>query len=292
MTVPVRDRHVLIVGIDGVRHDTLTAADTPNLDRLAAAGFHAPVRVDGRNPTISGPVWATVASGVYSDKHGIRDNDLRGHRLAEFPDVLQRVRAAHPWAGTAAYAGWGQLVAAVHGGPIFAGGGYRPGLAEGAEDGDDLGVIAAIDEAVASRAARSLLHEDHSAVFAYLVLPDMVAHRQGVTPAYTDAVEICDQQVGVMLAAIAQRQNRASEEWTVIVVTDHGHLTEGGHGGESDAERTAWLTAAGPGIAPGRPVTIDHSDVHPHVLAVFDVPVEAGWGLEGVPFGGREAERP
>src|SRR6202050_380672 len=39
--------------------------------------------------------------------------------------------------------------------------------------------------------------------------------------------------------------------WTVVVVTDHGHLHRGGHGGREPEGATAWVAAARPGIEPG-----------------------------------------
>jgi Uncharacterized proteins of the AP superfamily len=284
VTIAPENRHVLIVGIDGVRYDSLVAAHTPNLDALARTGFIAPVRVDDRNPTISGPVWSTVATGVYRDRHGVHDNDLRGHRFSAHPDFLSRVRAAMPSATTFAAAAWGPLVTAAAGGPVFAPGGYRPGLPAGAEDGD-LATIAAMDEAVASRAARALLHENPAAAFVYLVLVDMVGHAEGVTDRYRDAIETCDQQLGVLLAAIAARPTRDAEEWTVVVVTDHGHRDAGHHGGDSDAERTAWMVAAGPRIdASVAARGVDHADIHPHVLDVFGIRPDPEWALEGEPL--------
>ena len=47
-------------------------------------------------------------------------------------------------------------------------------------------------------------------------------------------------------------ERTASEEpWTTVVVTDHGHLDRGGHGGREPEVATAWAAAAGPGIGPG-----------------------------------------
>ncbi len=57
-------QHVLVVGIDGVRLDLLAELDTPHLDELADAGFLAPVEIDEATPTMSGPCWATIATGV------------------------------------------------------------------------------------------------------------------------------------------------------------------------------------------------------------------------------------
>lgn len=279
-----KKQHILVIGVDGCRHDSLLKAHTPHLDALAGQGFLAPVRVDERNPTISGPVWSTVASGVYSDLHGIRDNQLAGHRLVEYPDFLSRVREQVPGATTFAAAAWGPLVTESAGGPVFAPGGYRPGLPVDSEEGE-LDVIEVMDEAVTSRVARTLLHDAPTVTFAYLLLVDMVGHHEGVTPRYQEAIERCDEQIGVMLAAIEQRPTRSDEDWTVIVLTDHGHRDAGHHGGDSDEERTAWMCAAGPGLGgPGQRADVDHADVHPHILSLLGIEPDPSWGLVGSPL--------
>ena len=79
---------VLVIGIDGVRLDVLRSVSTPHIDALAAEGFLAPVRIDDATPTWSGPCWATIATGVSADKHGIMHNVFTGHRLADHPDFL------------------------------------------------------------------------------------------------------------------------------------------------------------------------------------------------------------
>jgi len=280
---PARSSHVLIMGWDGVRDDVVRSVRTPHLDALAARGFLSTVRVHAANPTISGPVWSTMATGVYSDRHGVHDNDFTGNAFDRHPDVLSRVRAGLPGATTFAAGAWAPLVTAGSGGPLFAGGGYRPELPAGAEDGP-LDLVALMDEAVMSRTARELLHRDHAAVFAYAVLPDIVGHTEGVTDRYRQAVEACDEQLGVLLAAIDARGNREHEDWTVIVLTDHGHLDAGHHGGDSDEERLAWMAAAGPDVPSGEPV-VDHADVLPHVLKALGLPADSA--LPGAPFGGR-----
>lgn len=82
---------VLVVGIDGVRLDTLRRLPTPHLDALARQGFLTPVGIDDDTPTMSGPCWATVVTGVTVAKHGVWSNDFTGHRLAVFPDFATRL---------------------------------------------------------------------------------------------------------------------------------------------------------------------------------------------------------
>lgn len=52
------------------------------------------MRVNDAAPTISGPGWTTVATGVLADLHGVYGNDLDGHRIADHPDFLTRIRTA------------------------------------------------------------------------------------------------------------------------------------------------------------------------------------------------------
>ncbi len=62
-----------------------------------------------------------------------------------------------------------------------------------------------------------------------------------------------------------------------MVVTDHGHLDEGGHGGREPEVETAWAAAAGPGIRPGAPPLITcQEEVAPLVLAAADCPARRG----------------
>lgn len=281
-----RAPHVLIVAWDGVRDDERAAAHTPHLDRLASRGFLTPVRVHRKNATISGPVWTTVATGVHSDEHGVTDNDFRRNRLDRHPDILSRVRGALPGTTTFAAGEWAPLFTADSGGPVFPGCGYRPPL--GADESVSLEVIAAQDEATTGRCAMELLTRDHAVVFAYLVLPDMVGHNEGVTPRYRAAIESCDAQLGVLLAAVEARPSRDVEDWTVIVVTDHGHVDAGGHGGDSEAERMAWLAAAGPGIEAANGDGVDHADIAAHTIHALGLTVPEGFS--GRPFGTRGTE--
>ncbi|QDP95486.1 alkaline phosphatase family protein [Microlunatus elymi] len=96
-------RHVLVIGIDGVRYDTLRRLPTPGIDAIAEAGFLAPVRVNEAGPTISGPSWATIFTGVLADRHLIFDNDFTGHRLQDFPDLIKLAQRERP--GLPAFAG-------------------------------------------------------------------------------------------------------------------------------------------------------------------------------------------
>jgi arylsulfatase A-like enzyme len=133
--------------------------------------------------------------------------------------------------------------------------------------GCDLG-----DETVTRDAERVLATEDVDAAFVYLGANDATGHDHGCGDLYRAAIRRCDARVGRLLAAVAARSTRTEENWTFILVTDHGQVLEGGHGGGSEAERTAWIAACGPGIEAGADYgTLRHVDVAAHVYAAMGV---------------------
>ncbi|ALE04162.1 phosphodiesterase (plasmid) [Arthrobacter sp. ERGS1:01] len=280
-TLTPRKRHVLVVGMDGIRHDSLLDAQTPVLDALARDGVLLPVRVHEKNYTVSGPVWSTVATGVYMDRHGVVGNSVHPPEMAAFPDFTARVRAHDPHAETMIAASWHPLAAAVECGPIFSSRGWVNEVDPERENNRESWLRA--DDEVADYAAGRLGAEDLAVSFVYFGEGDVEAHNHGTGPGYTACIERCDARLGRLVEAIAGRPGRADEDWSVIVVTDHGHLDQGGHGGESDEERTAWMVASGAGMPDGI-TALDHADIAAQVLATFGVPDA---NLDGVPFGRR-----
>ena len=281
------NRRVLVVGIDGVRLDLLPSCATPNLDAVAAAGFLAPVQVDEATPTMSGPCWATVATGVGVAKHGVWGNHLGGHRLDVFPDFTTRLAVEHR-RRTFAAGGWEPLFLARQGGPLFAAPSRLSYIAPREETPE---AWEECDERVAAEAAHVLAGDDNpQASFVYLGAVDETAHFLGCGVEYRASVEAADRRLGVILDAVRSRPSYADEEWTVIVVTDHGHRDEGGHGGRSELERTAWIAACGTGIEPGLPVpALHHTDVAAQVCASLGITPDSHWTFDGRPFAARAA---
>ena len=261
--------HVLVIGVDGVRHDTLLEVATPHLEALAGRGFLAPLRVNDAGPTISGPSWATILTGVLATDHGIVDNSLSPHHLDQHPDVIELARRQRPDLATFVAAGWLPLVTTESGGPLLSGGGWFPDRPQ-AHSHDQWQEV---DQAVTEESVAFLTSHDGthgSLAFTYLGGVDETGHRVGVGPEYRGFVCDSDTRVGQLVAAVATRP--AEEEWTVIAVTDHGHLDQGGHGGDSELERTAWIAAAGPSVPvvpAGKPIALEQADVAGHAVSVL-----------------------
>jgi predicted AlkP superfamily pyrophosphatase or phosphodiesterase len=259
-------RHVLVIGVDGVRFDLLGPEATPVIWGFGAAGFLGPVPVDETTPTWSGPCWATIATGTGVDVHGITGNNLTGHRLAEHPDfVTVATRAGVPT--LLAVSGWPPLALAEDGGPLFAEAARREFVAASEVS---LEAWDAADEAVTALAASILAADGPRLSFVYLGAVDVVGHVLGAGSAYREAAQAADERVGRLLAAVRSRPSVADEAWTTVVVTDHGHLDQGGHGGREPEVTTAWAAVAGPGLRPGGPLPVTRQDqVAPLVLGAL-----------------------
>ncbi|MFF1451178.1 HAD-IA family hydrolase [Streptomyces sp. NPDC058274] len=277
--MPGAVQRVLVVGIDGVRLDVLRRLPTPHLDALAAAGFLAPVEVDERTPTMSGPCWATVVTGVTGAKHGVWSNDFSGHRLDVFPDFATRL-AEQDGRRTFVAAGWRPLMQVRDGGPLFRAPSRTAYVAPAADTPE---AWEECDERITEEAVRVLADDDIEASFVYLGAPDETAHFLGCSDAYEASVLRADERLGRLLEAVRARPSYDSEQWTFLVVTDHGHVDAGGHGGRSPEERTAWLVAAGPGIA-AAPAEVRHVDVAAQVFASVGCLADRHWTLDGRPF--------
>lgn len=121
------------------------------------------------------------------------------------------------------------------------------------------------------------------ASFVYLGAPDETAHVLGCGATYEAAIRRADARLGGLLAAVRSRASYADEQWTFLVVTDHGHVDAGGHGGRTPEERTAWVAAAGPGIGPA-PRPLRHADIAAQVFAALGRHPDRHWTLDGRPF--------
>jgi len=261
--------HALVIGVDGVRFDLLGPDTTPMIWRFGQAGFLAPVVIDEATPTWSGPCWATIATGTGVAGHGITANDLSGHRLADHPDFLT-VATRAGLSTLLAVSGWPPLALPEDGGPLFAEATRREFVAVTEVS---LAAWDAADEATTELAASILAEDGPRLSFVYLGAVDITGHVSGAGAAYREAARTADQRVGRLLDVVGSRPARDRESWTIVVVTDHGHLDEGGHGGREPEVATAWAAAAGPGIDPGGPPAVTrHEEIAPLVLAALGLP--------------------
>lgn len=260
----------LVIGIDGTRYDKLLAADAPNLKALIASGTTATsdLYANPLAPTLSGPGWSTIATGVWPDKHKVLDNNFTGSRFDLYPDYASRLESADPANSTLVIGSWNPITANVFNGTA------------------DLRIPESENDAkTASDAADYLAHGNPDSVFLHFDEVDEAGHSYGgASSQYLAAIHGADGLVGQVLTALKSRATYASEDWLIVVTTDHGHTDAGGHGGNSANERQTWMVLGGRGYAAGaHRYDVKPVDIAPTVLKHQGAPIDPAWGLDGRP---------
>ena len=246
-----RSPRALFVGVDGLRPDALDAARTPTLDRLRSEGawsLRAQTQLTGA--TSSAPGWTSIFTGVEVSVHGVPANgeyDGYDRSLPTFAGVAKATLGLP----TLGVSHWPDVLSHIH----------APSDFDTSQLASDDGVRDTVTEGIAAGTAHL--------VVAHLDDVDGAGHSTGFStenPDYLAAIEAQDARIGAMLAAIEARP--ASEDWLVVVTTDHGGL--GTDHGDMNADcQTIPLVVWGGGVVPGelsagsRP---SHLDAFPTIL--------------------------
>lgn len=257
----------LVIGVDGASFAKFGAAGVPNLEALMGAGITATSNLfaNPMAPTVSGPAWSSIATGVWPDKHTVKDNNFTAPNFGKYPDYLSRLEQATPEASTAVVGTWSPVPNTIFG----------PGVDLRLPGGNDAGTTA--------KAADYLAHGNPDSMFVHLDEVDGAGHSGGTeTEAYLKALNRADGQVGQLIEAVRQRPSYSDEEWLIVVTSDHGHTLTGGHGGNSAGERQVFVIAQGGGIKPG---SVRHdvkiADIAPTALRHAGIKASAEWDLDG-----------
>ena len=242
--------------VDGIPPDVLEAADTPVLDAISAVGGYTHAYVGGQpggpteSPTISAVGYNSLLTGTWANKHNVRDNAVETPNYAYW-DIFRIAKHHDPGLQTAIFSTWLDNRTKLVGDGLPQAGGEK---IDYAFDGFELDeqrfphdeqahYIRDIDELVSTEAGRYIAVEGPDLSWVYLQYTDDVGHAVGDSPQLADAVKLMDAQVGRVWDAILQRQAESSEDWLIVIATDHGRDAETGrhHGGQSVRERATWI---------------------------------------------------
>jgi arylsulfatase A-like enzyme len=130
-------------------------------------------------------------------------------------------------------------------------------------------------------------------VFFYIGQVDVAGHTHGFHPAvpeYIAAIERADQLAGRVLAAVKGRKTYDTEDWLVLVTSDHGGQGKGHGGGHATPEiLNSFLIVSGPAAQRG---TFDQTvylvDAPVTALAHLGVKTKDEWKLDGRAVGLRQ----
>jgi predicted AlkP superfamily pyrophosphatase or phosphodiesterase len=240
---------ILLIGIDGlILSRAIESGAAPTLAALKAEGFYTPLEVEV--PTWSGPGWSTILTGSTHAQHGVKDNKFIGHNLLHRPDLLSRAFYQDQSTTTFAAAGWPPIVDPSGLGPIIherreqqLSLKHRVRVRDGEVHG-----YKSIDAEVALETVYEIQKNGPDVSFVYFCGADEIGHTRGVVgEEYLEAIRRIDGLVAQLESAVSHRAKENGEPWLIVLTTDHGHIDEGGHGGDSAQERASFLIAVGRG---------------------------------------------
>lgn len=229
-SLSAQERKVLFIGIDGVRTDALQQANTPNLDALFQNGtysytsWHVGV-------TSSGPSWSDMLTGVWENKHGVTNNSYTNSNYNQYPYFVTRAKEHRPNLKAVQVTTWGPMSNNVY------------------NDGWDSKLLVPNDADVVNAAQVQLLDPDLDVLFVHIDDVDAAGHGNGFSPLispYKNQIETVDGQVGTILSYLYARPGyqNGSEEWLILLTTDHGGIGFG-HGGNTTQEKEIWWAGVG-----------------------------------------------
>jgi predicted AlkP superfamily pyrophosphatase or phosphodiesterase len=235
-----------------------------------------------QSDTVSGPGWASIVTGVWSDKHGVQDNSLEYRtefepaNFDQFPHFFRRIKDADPQARTGSFVSWKPIGQHMLTACDVS---FEPAMDDGGDD--DLTIKAAVE---------FISRDNPTAVFVHLLHVDHVGHGHGFHPTvsqYIEAIEHADRHVGELIQAVRERESYDSEDWLILVGTDHGGKGTTHQQGRNEPEVTkVFLIVSGKSAQRGRierPTFI--VNLPATALSHLEVPIQEAWQLDGRPVG-------
>lgn len=266
------DRKVLTISVDGLRPDALLAASTPNIDSLLDGTFFGTGGPSGifatyaqsEHLTFSGPGWGAYMTGLHVDRHGANTNEFQ-NVVPGTTDWFTPLESHNPSLNTHRVLTW-EIA--------------HTSFPSGADTVVNFEYNANGDQLMTNHVVGLMQNPATDVVMTFFSDPDGVGHTYGFSPTvpqYLAEISDVDSQVGQIMAAMSARPNFASEDWLVILTSDHGGIGTG-HSGGLPLQRTI------PFIVAGKLATTVLPQAHPRqvdvaatVLEYFGAPLPANY---------------
>lgn len=243
-------RRVVIVLIDALRYDTSLKTDVmPTLAKLREQGASA--EMHSQAPSYSEPGYSTLLIGAWPY---LNDGPIFNLDYGEIPTYTQDniFSAAHRAGYKTAISGYywfEELVPQADVEYKF----YTPG-----ED-------RAADEEVVAAALPWLQENNSQLVLIHIDQVDYAGHHEGgaASQAWLDASKRSDRLLAQIVATLDLSQD------TIVILSDHGQIDAGGHGGQDPITLVEPFVIAGAGVVPGAYADMNQVDVAPTVAALL-----------------------
>jgi hypothetical protein len=279
-------QHVLVVAIDGTNlSKVLEDPENENFVELMGTSTNSEPSIVGHT-TVSNPSWTAILTGAWDNKTGVINNVFTPTTYDRWPTVFTQLENYDSDIRTKQIGDWDVI------GAISASGTGADEVVYIPQVADDP-IWGKTDKAVTDATVSTLkgpngnyTGDAPNFMVSYLVQDDENGHMfGGDSIQYKEALQRTDNNLGDILDAVAAREAATGEDWTVIVVTDHGHQPQQGfgHGFQSPRETATFVIVDGPQFGDSR-FNPNYSivDTTPTVLALFGAPQPTN--LDGVPL--------
>lgn len=250
-------RRVVIVLIDALREDTsLDVEVMPYLNELrtdaAVATMHS------QAPSYSAPGWTTILTGAWpdiNDSQPANPPDNNSVRTFTQDDIFAAADRAGYKTATSGFTWFEKMLANSGVDEDF----YTPG-----EDSN-----ADVDVLYAS--IPWLEDVNYKLVLIHLDQVDYAGHHQG--GALGEGWKSAAGRVDNMLQTIAAHLD--FEQDTLLIISDHGQIDQGGHGGDDPITLVEPFVMLGAGVVPGQYGDVEMVDIAPTVSALLGMSIPA-----------------
>lgn len=217
-------RKVLIIGIGGCRGDAMRIANIPNIRNLLPHSIYSFDALT-QSPTLHGPGWSSMLTGVWADKHGVKDNTFSGNNFGRYPMIFKYINQFNPQLKTISICSWNAI---------------NDNLVGGADTKVSTNEN---DAAVKDSAVNRLKSGDPDVMFVQFDDVDQAGQAFGfdtTVAEYMQAISKVDGYVGEVLQALDKRPDAGNENWLVILSAEHGGNLAG-YGGDAYEEKNIFV---------------------------------------------------
>lgn len=249
-------RSLVLVLVDGLRYDTsMNAKVMPYLSQLRSQGASA--EMHSQPPSYSEPGYSTLLTGAWPF---LNDGPVLNFVYADIPTLTQdNIFSDAHWIGMQT--------------AISASNWFEKLVPQGAVTTKfyTAGEDQAADRDVVDAALPWLQASSYQLVLIHLDQVDYAGHHQGgpVDPSYNAAASRADGLIQEIASNIDLEQD------TLLVVSDHGHINQGGHGGQDAITLLEPFVLVGKGVVPGKYGDVQMVDVAPTIAALLGTSLPA-----------------
>jgi hypothetical protein len=249
---PAQTNQVVMVLVSGLGFDAAQTLDLPVLEQLKRAG--ANVAVESTPPTYSQTAWATLITGAPPDTNDAPPVDLSPEELRPLAvdTIFARAHEANVPVALVGSAAWSRLIPRQQLD-------YSYFVNESGPEADQASFEAALP-LIENRDARLIL--------IHFTQVDYAAQHQG--GASGEAYQQAAQRLDAYLEQI--RQAMDLNHGVLVILSDYGHIPDGGHGGNEVDVIWQPLVMLGEHVVPGDYSDIHQTDIAPTIATLLGLP--------------------